>query len=259
VIGVVTSSAGAVWHDIQNVVRRRYPFARLRLAPAAVQGDSAPADLIAALQSLLLSEVPDVIVIARGGGSASDLAAFNDENLVRAVFAIPVPVVSAIGHETDWTLLDLVADLRAPTPSAAAEIVTPSIAARLETFIESLDLHITRFERDLAVRYVDVERTRSRLEQRGLRDRNSHLDLLIASLLQVSERHRHLATERSTRGLALLEALSPAKTLERGYAFVEHVGTGRPVRSASEPAPGDVLRTRFFDGSVDSIVTTSNS
>jgi exodeoxyribonuclease VII large subunit len=256
VIGVVTSSAGAVWHDIQNVIRRRYPFARLLLAPAAVQGDRAPADLIAALQSLLQTDAPDVIVIARGGGSASDLGAFNDENLVRAVFAAPVPVISAIGHETDWTLLDLVADLRAPTPSAAAELVTPSIAAELESLLDSLGLHVARFERDLAIRFVDVERSRSRLEQRGLRDRHDRIESLTASLVQAYESHRHLALERSARAAALLEALSPAKTLERGYAFVENVGTGRPVRSASEPALGDTLRTRFSDGSIESTVTS---
>jgi exodeoxyribonuclease VII large subunit len=259
VIGVVTSSAGAVWHDIQNVVRRRYPFARLLLAPAAVQGDGAPADIVVALQSLLASESPEVIVIARGGGSASDLAAFNDENLVRAVFASPVPVISAIGHETDWTLLDLVADLRAPTPSAAAELVTPPIAARLEVLMDSLGLHLARFERDLAIRFVEVERSRSRLDQRSLRERRDKNDHLSATLDQAFERHRSRALERTTRSAALLEALSPAKTLERGYAFVEHAGTGRPVKLASELAIGDTLRTRFSDGSIESVVTVPSS
>ncbi len=257
VIGVVTSSAGAVWHDIQNVVRRRYPFARLLLAPAAVQGDGAPADVIAALQSLLLTEVPDVIVIARGGGSASDLAAFNDENLVRAVFAAPVPVISAIGHETDWTLIDLVADLRAPTPSAAAELVTPSIASHLETLTESVDLQLTHFERELTTQFVDVERLRTRLEQRGVQDRRDDLMLLQSSLRRTFLSASNHAAVRASRATSLLEALSPAKTMERGYAFVEHGGTGRPVRSASEVAPGETLRTLFIDGAVESLVTAS--
>ncbi len=259
VIGIVTSSAGAVWHDIQNVVRRRYPFARLLLAPSAVQGENAPSELIAALHSLLISETPDVIVIARGGGSASDLAVFNDESLIRAVFAAPVPIISAIGHETDWTLLDLVADLRAPTPSAAAELITPPIAADLNALIESLDQHLDRFERDLATKFVDVERWRTRLDQRGVQERITHLESLQSSLLHAVTAHRDRASQRSARAEALLEALSPAKTMERGYAFVEHGGTGRPVRSAAEAAPGETLRTRFIDGAVESIVTTAVS
>ena len=143
-IGVITSSTGAVWHDIQNVVRRRNPFAGLLLSSVAVQGDAASSDIVAALQTLILDGRPDVILIARGGGSASDLSAFNDERLLRAVFASPIPVVSAIGHETDWTLIDLVADVRAPTPSAAAELITPPIAAILKTLTESVSLHAGR-------------------------------------------------------------------------------------------------------------------
>ncbi len=259
VIGIVTSSTGAVWHDIQNVVRRRYPFARLLLAPAAVQGVNAPKELIGALQSLLLTETPEVIVIARGGGSASDLSVFNDEALIRAVFAAPVPIISAIGHETDWTLLDLVADLRAPTPSAAAELVTPAIATALERLAESLDLHINRFERDLTTRFVDVELWRTRLEQHGVHSQITRLESLRANLLQGYGFHRDQATHRSAQAAELLEALSPAKTMKRGYAFVEHSGTGRPVRSAAETAPGETLRTRFIDGAVESIVTAAVS
>ncbi len=257
VIGVVTSSAGAVWHDIQNVVRRRYPFARLRFAAAAVQGDGAPSDIIAALHSLLIDAQPDVIVIARGGGSASDLAAFNDENLVRAVFAAPVPVISAIGHETDWTLLDLVADLRAPTPSAAAELVTPAIGNVLASLNDSLHLHMNHLERDLATRFVDVERLRNRLDQRGSRERRDRLVQLQTSLLHAANALHERAIERSSQATSLLQALSPAKTMGRGYAFVEHAGTGQPVRSSTEVSPGDTLRTRFLDGAIESHVTAS--
>ena len=126
VIGVVTSREGAVWHDIQTVVERRFPLAELLLSPSQVQGVNAEATLVEALRRLIASGRPDVIIVARGGGSAEDLAAFNGEALARAVFASPIPVVSAIGHETDWAILDDVADLRAPTPTAAAELVTPN-------------------------------------------------------------------------------------------------------------------------------------
>lgn len=257
-IGIVTSSAGAVWHDIQNVVRRRYPFARLRLASAAVQGDGAPSEVIAALQSLFLDEHPDVVIIARGGGSASDLAVFNDENLVRAVFASPVPVISAIGHETDWTLLDLVADLRAPTPSAAAEIVTPPIASQLASLDESLALHLSHLERDLTTHFVDVDRLRARLDRRGVQDRSQRLVGLQYLLRQAAAKNFERALDRNARSTSILDALSPAKTMERGYAFVEHAPTGQPVRGAADVATGDTLRTRFVDGAIESLVTASS-
>ena len=147
-IGVVTSAEGAVWHDIQHVLRRRFPLVHLLLASTPVQGDNAPAGIVAALQALQDDGRADVIIVARGGGSAEDLWCFNDERVVRAVFACRVPVVSGVGHETDWTLIDDVADLRAPTPSAAAELCSPSIV-------------------DLAARIVDLQRrgTRSIVDQ----------------------------------------------------------------------------------------------
>lgn len=257
VVGVVTSSAGAVWHDIQNIVRRRHPFVRLKFASAAVQGENAPADIVAALNSLLMNELPDVIIIARGGGSVSDLAVFNDENLVRAVFAAPVPVISAIGHETDWTLLDLVADLRAPTPSAAAELVTPFVVSDLRSILDRINSHITRFERERATRMLDVEQLRVRLEQQRTADRRERVRVLHERLARASAVHRDRAEERFSRSTELLEALSPAKTLERGYAFVETLSTGAPVRSVTNVAVGDTLRARFIDGSVDALVVST--
>ncbi|MGH9174244.1 MAG: exodeoxyribonuclease VII large subunit, partial [Vicinamibacterales bacterium] len=126
VIGVVTSAHGAVWHDIQTVVARRFPLAELILAPSAVQGPDAPDELIAGLEALQEHGRCDVIIIGRGGGAAEDLAAFNDERLARAIYACRAPVVSAVGHETDSCIADLVADVRAPTPSAAAELCVPN-------------------------------------------------------------------------------------------------------------------------------------
>ncbi|MCA9858923.1 MAG: exodeoxyribonuclease VII large subunit [Thermomicrobiales bacterium] len=285
IVGIVTSSSGAVWHDIQHVVRRRFPFAQLLLAPAAVQGEAASSELVAALQSLVIDGRAEVIVIARGGGSAADLAAFNDENLLRAVFATPVPVVSAIGHETDWSLLDLVADLRAPTPSAAAELVTRPVLGDLHAIVERLAVHLDRVERDVATQIVDLDRRTNRLEHLGpaatipiANERRAHLAGELEermSTLLTSKRER-LATTSSANGdrvrLALdrcdaqlghaddlLQALSPAKTLGRGYAFVEEQESGRPVRSAAQVHSGSVLRTRFHDGAIESIVSTASS
>lgn len=281
IVGVITSSAGAVWHDIQNVVQRRFPFVQLLMAPATVQGDSAPASILGALQTLLLDGRAELIIIARGGGSASDLAAFNDENLVRAVFAAPVPVVSAIGHETDWTLLDLVADVRAPTPSAAAELVTPSIKSTMSALTESLVLHSSRFERDLATWTMDLNRMDAKLDRLGPSSRlpllRSHLNEVSASLTEGAARQRgeragqtqtlrdklgsaqqaahHARVGRLAHASDLLQALSPAKTMERGYAFVEFGESGRPVSSVAEVSIGQHLRTRFLDGSIDSTVS----
>jgi exodeoxyribonuclease VII large subunit len=281
VIGVVTSESGAVWHDIQQVIRRRFPFVQLLLAPSAVQGDSAPGTLLDSLQSLILDGRADVIVIARGGGSASDLAAFNDENLVRAVFASPIPVVSAIGHETDWTLLDFVADQRAPTPSAAAELMTPSIAERLDALSKTLDLQASRFERSIASSILDIDRLSTALDRLGPRNRllaerarhaTMQQDLVDHAVESTGSRQKRrealverlLITNRdaSTRrqehfshASALLEALSPAKTMARGYAFIEHRDSGRTIRSASQVSTGDALRTRLLDGTIESTVT----
>lgn len=254
-IGVITSPAGAVWHDIQTILRRRYPFARLLLSPAAVQGEGAPADLVAALESLLASEVPDVIVIARGGGSASDLAAFNDERLVRAAFAAPVPVVSAIGHETDWSLLDLVADVRAPTPSAAAEIVARPVERELIALDEALAAHLRRFERDIAVRFVDLDRARTRFDQRALIERKERVNLARRALVRSALATQQRASDQASQVAALLEALSPAKTMGRGYAFVERAASGQPIAFAADVELGESLRTRFLDGNVESLVT----
>lgn len=282
VIGVVTSAAGAVWHDIQNVMQRRHPFVQLLLAPSAVQGDSAPSSLVDALQSLLDDGRPEIIVIARGGGAASDLAAFNDERLIRAVFASPIPVVSAIGHETDWTFLDLVADLRAPTPSAAAELMTPAISAEMEAITASLLLHISHFERELTSRTMDVARLAAALERVGPagtvaallgRVSDSKTRLTETSSRQTADLFRHVAATRdqllSTERLwaerrldhlvhvrDLLQALSPTETMQRGYAFVEHWESGRPVKSAAGVSDGDRLRTRFSDGTIESSVTS---
>ncbi|HET9661958.1 MAG TPA: exodeoxyribonuclease VII large subunit [Thermomicrobiales bacterium] len=281
-IGVVTSATGAVWHDIQNVIRRRSPFVQLLMAPAAVQGNAAPESLYEALQALILDGRPEVIIIARGGGSASDLASFNDESLVRAVFAAPVPVVSAIGHETDWTLLDLVADLRAPTPSAAAELVTPSIEPQLDSLVAGLLLQSSRFERELASQTMDLERLSDRLDRVGpaarIRERRTttlsrqlrlmelatqrsieaseRIATMQDSMIAMERRSSHHRQERFSHAADLLQALSPTKTMERGYAFVEHRESGRPLKAVAEISAGDQLRTRFLDGSIESTVTS---
>jgi exodeoxyribonuclease VII large subunit len=251
-IGVVTSPTGAVWRDIQTVVARRYPLTSLLLAPAAVQGASAPAEIIAALADLQADGRADVIVVARGGGSAEDLAAFNDESVVRAMFASRVPIVSAVGHETDVTLADLVADVRAPTPSAAAELCTPDVreiardvhlAARALTELARDDLDRRREAlNDLRAALVRASPAR-RAEQLAQRidERTRTLAALVQRALLVQRERLHART-------AALDALNPRAVLERGYALVSDAQSGELLRDAASGYPGRAITIRVADG-----------
>ncbi|MEA2595367.1 MAG: exodeoxyribonuclease large subunit [Thermomicrobiales bacterium] len=273
-IGVVTSAEGAVWHDIQHVLRRRYPLAHVLLAATSVQGDGAPRGIVAALQALQDDGRPEVIIVARGGGSAEDLWCFNDERVVRAVFACRVPVVSGVGHETDWTLIDEVADLRAPTPSAAAELCSPSIvdlAARLVDVQREADRLIQDTLEDAT---LELRQLRSKLErlspvQAARRDRahlaelRDSLDLLpnvtvATSRAAVAERRLRLSTALQDRlsarkhrlelEQARLVVLDPGSVLRRGYAHLTAGQDGRPVTSVDDVSVHDRISARLADG-----------
>lgn len=250
-IGVVTSPIGAVWHDIQNVVARRDPRVELIFSPAVVQGSGAVESLISALDGLGQLRSLDVVIIARGGGSAEDLMPFNDEALVRAVARFSRPVVSGVGHETDVTLCDLVADVRAPTPSAAAELVVPDarvgqVAA--ERFMRRISQRTREAIDGRRRRVVTAHRLIERrapparvaaLRQRLDDDRRS-LDRAMARLVP-GRRQRLVQAKRQ------LDALSPLNVLGRGYAIVE--GNDGTIRgSASELRVGDRARLRMRDG-----------
>ena len=251
-IGVVTSPTGAVIRDITSVLARRWPMARLLLSPAPVQGAGAAEAIAEAMQLLARDHEPDVIIVARGGGSAEDLWAFNEDPVVRAIYASPIPVVSAVGHETDTTLADLVADVRAATPSAAAELVAP--------------------DRAEVARAVSSLRARGEVRvTRGLAAGRETLDggvgALVAALPAVTERRRRVA-ERATSAVRLIEqgvararersaevvgrltALSPVATLERGYAIVERAAEdgGGIVSRAAELSAGDRVTLQLRDG-----------
>lgn len=250
-VGLVTSPTGAALRDLITVARRRYPNINLLLAPALVQGEDAPRSLIQALERL--SRVPgvDVIIIGRGGGSLEELWAFNDEALARAIAACPVPVVSAVGHETDFTIADFVADLRAPTPSAAAELVVPA-KSELRGQVRSAG------ERLAAAMRLQLKRQRSRLEAWASRPAlRRPLDRLFQHRQRLDELTRRLGTAAGSRvqrqrarlaDLAgRLDALSPLGVLARGYAIVQDE-SGRVVRAAGEVAVGDLVRVRLYQG-----------
>ena len=260
-IAVVTSPSGSVWHDIRNVVRRRYPLAELAIAPAPVQGDDAAPLIADALDAASREPGVDVIILARGGGSLEDLWAFNEEPVARAIYACGVPVVSAVGHETDHTLADLVADRRAPTPSAAAELVVPD-SAELMGFAVGCANAMTAS----VSRRVTTARDIGRQLDRRLQNAVPDLDTL---RLRVDDRLRTAAslvrhdlaikTERS-RGLTYrLESLSPRDTLRRGYAIVQRAADGRVVGSRSQAADGDDINITLADGVLDATITASRS
>lgn len=258
-IGVVTSATGAVWHDIQHVLSRRYPLCELILAPAQVQGADAPATIIAALNTLIEDGRSDVIIVGRGGGSAEDLACFNDEAVARAIFAAPVPIISAIGHETDFTIADFVADLRAPTPSAAAEVVAPDIGSLL---IQVADLHDRAYQATMDVvreARSDVERHSFRLSrlspEAAIRYERQRLDGVLDNIrLKIGAR---IDTERAriaatTRELVLLH---PQQIMERGYAMVIDRTSGVRVQSSAMLHADDEIVLRFHDGTAEARVT----
>ncbi len=255
-IGVVTSEQGAVWHDIQTVVARRYPLAELVLQPTRVQGDGAAPEIVLALQHINAQRGIDVIIVARGGGSLEELWPFNEEVVARAIYASRAPVVSAIGHETDVTIADLVADQRAPTPSVAAEMVTPSV--------RELRAQVSDARRQLGAATSQAIADR----RRDVREMTAHLNALLPDL-----NTRRLRLDDATRSLAgyvkaylrvlrqevdgagqRLTALSPYAVLERGYAIAQRQQDGAVVSSVRQVSPGDAIRIRVKDGSFDGTV-----
>ncbi|MGE3984629.1 MAG: exodeoxyribonuclease VII large subunit, partial [Dehalococcoidia bacterium] len=221
-IGVVTSPSGAVFHDICNVLTRRWPLAEVVLAPTPVQGPDAVHGVVAGIEQLNLQGDIDVIIVARGGGSIDELWAFNEEPVARAVFGSLVPVVSAIGHETDFTICDYVADLRAPTPSAAAELVAPDgmavrswIANRLEAVGNTMVRRMTR-ERDLVSALMN-RAERGSIDLNRQRQRIDDFERRALHAVRSGYRDRVAAVHRCN---GQLDALNPNATLSRGYAVV---------------------------------------
>ncbi|MEJ2555916.1 MAG: exodeoxyribonuclease VII large subunit [Anaerolineae bacterium] len=257
-IGVVTSPAGAALRDILNVLRRRYPLAEVLLSPTLVQGEDAPLQIVSALQALSEVKDVDVIVLARGGGSLEDLWAFNDERVARAVAASSIPVVCGVGHETDVTIADFVADLRAPTPSAAAELVTPDrdeLARRLQSFRAQLAAGvgeaITRRRRMLA---GEMRALRRLSPQTWIDRRRQRVDDL-SRIAQTTIAHRLALGRERLNGLSLrLSALDPQATLARGYAIVRRVEDGHVVSRVGQVVSGDRLSVQVSDGEFRSIV-----
>ncbi len=253
-IGIVTSATGAALRDMLDTLARRYPLVEVILAPAAVQGEAAPLQIVEALERLQnLDPPPDVILLARGGGSAEDLWAFNDERLVRAIAACRIPLISGVGHETDFTLADFAADLRAPTPTAAAELATPDRFDLRRDLLET-HRHLHSLGRaQIALRRRTLEQAAARLERthpaRLIRSHQQRLDEFSERLTLLTRHRLQLARADLQTLAARLRTLDPQRTLERGYALVTD-SAGHLIRSAARPRPGDRLTLRMHDGAL---------
>ncbi|HSJ58913.1 MAG TPA: exodeoxyribonuclease VII large subunit [Anaerolineae bacterium] len=262
VLGIVTSRQAAALRDVLNVLHRRYPLARVLLSPCLVQGDQAPAQIVAAIRRLDARDDVDVILLVRGGGSIEDLWAFNDEGVARAIVACRRPVVTGVGHETDFTIADFVADVRAPTPSAAAELVVRD-QADLRHHLAACDQRLQEALR----RRLDRARHALDAEERHLH-RQSPTTRIETARQQVDDLTRRMAQslahsvalQRShVAGMqARLAALSPLATLERGYAIVRRHDDGSLVRSVAQVTAGDRLAVQVHDGTFDVQVETKN-
>ena len=250
VIGVVTSPAGSVFHDIQNVIRRRYPLVELVLSPTQVQGADAGPMIAAALERLERESIADVIIVARGGGSLEDLRAFNEEIVARSIYASRIPVVSAIGHETDFTIADQVADVRAPTPSVAAELVVPDQYDLRRQLAELVD------HKQRAVTYqIDDRRTalsgvlrRMEWALPNLDTWRRRVDDLARGVHSGTAGRLGLARSRVEGMQYRMKALDPMATLGRGFSVVENLATDRVVTSTTQAAAGDPLAITVTDG-----------
>lgn len=252
VIGVVTSPTGAAFRDIVSVLARRAPWARVVLAGARVQGEGASREIAVALDHLAATGLPDVIIVGRGGGSVEDLWAFNEEPLARAIAACPIPVVSAVGHEVDVTISDLVADVRAPTPSAAAETVVPdgvSLLAQLRRTPERLGNGLRRAARRRRSAVSERLARMARAVERRLAPARQSLDMGALGIERAMRRKMDRRRSRLQGAAGRLEALSPLATLSRGYS-VARATDGRVLRSLADFREGQRFHLRLHDGTL---------
>ena len=258
-IGVITSPTGAAIRDIINILGRRFPYAKVILYPALVQGAEAAPSLIAGMRHFMDARDVDVIIIGRGGGSIEDLWAFNSEELARTIAACPIPVISAVGHETDFTICDFVADRRAPTPSAAAELAVPEtheLMHKIDNIIGRMSLLLSRrLESGRQVLDFYMKQGVFAHPERMFEDRKMQL-LLLGQRLETAENRtltatRHALAERSAK----LEALSPLAILSRGYS-VATGADGHVLTATVQTAVGEDITLRLTDGALTAKVTS---
>ena len=257
-IGIITSSAGAAIHDMLRILRKRYPLTQVRLLPVRVQGAEAPGEIAAAIRYANYYRLADLLIVGRGGGSIEDLWAFNDEQVAYAIYESHIPVISAVGHEPDVTISDFVADLRAATPSNAAELAVQDRQA-LEQNLDAMNAAMaTALSRQLraARQHLDVLSKSAALQSPMgyLQQRQKSLQMLQNRLVAAENQCISRNNQRYIALTAKLDAMSPLKVLTRGYAMAQTEG-GEVVRSVSQVSPGDQINVSFSDGSLLATVT----
>lgn len=259
VIGVITSPTGAALKDITDILRRRFPCAQIVLAPVLVQGESAPRQLIEAVNTFSEHKAADVIIIGRGGGSMEDLWAFNDEGLARAIYDCKIPVISAVGHETDVTICDFVSDLRAPTPSAAAELAVPDREELIDTMNTMYEKMFDITKTMIDVQTEDAEKVVKVLKAHAPRPEEAEqyqelFDALSDRFFNAAADQYQLFLTNTMELAAQLDALNPIAILNRGYARVT-TADDQNLLSVDNVNIGDPLTILLKDGSISATVT----
>jgi exodeoxyribonuclease VII large subunit len=249
-IGIVTSDKGAALHDMLRIIRDRYPDRRVVIRPVKVQGEGAAREIATGIAELNQNGAVDVIIVGRGGGSLEDLWAFNEEVVARAIYASPAPVISAVGHEIDFTIADFVADVRAPTPTAAAEMVLPLKA----DLVEQVRLLEGQLGKNIKLKLDSLREASAGLAKRladprrKLRENQQLLDEVSVALLRRFQDRLRQLKDHLARGSGRLEALSPLAVLERGYSITHKLPTEEIVKDGGSLATGDRLRITFARG-----------
>ena len=237
-IGIITSSAGAAIHDMLRILKKRYPLTKVRLLPVRVQGAEAPAEIVSAIRYANIHKLADLLIVGRGGGSIEDLWAFNDEQVAYAIFQSQIPVISAVGHEPDVTISDYVADIRAATPSNAAEIAVPdvdSLKMNLDAMLSTMETIIKRHLKNARQQRDTLAFTKSRL-------------------LSAQQRYISVKRQRFISLTATLDAISPLKVLTRGYSMIAD-STGNVIKSVTQLKRNDLVDITLSDGTLCAEIT----
>lgn len=258
-VGIVTAPTGAAIQDIRNIASRRNPYVQLILYPALVQGDGAKESIVRGIQALEQLGV-DVIIVGRGGGSIEDLWAFNEEVVARAIFDCSVPIISAVGHETDWTIADFVSDLRAPTPSAAAELAVFDYASTKQKLIENKLRMDRSMNRSIMMMRQRLEHEKTKLKYLSPRNRlNENRRQLLEYEERITDRMNKTWTKKKHELMLLaktLDGYSPAKKISSGYAYVET--KGRSIKTIENVHTSDEILVHVSDGKIKAVVTEVN-
>ncbi len=256
-IGIITSSAGAAVHDMLRILRKRYPLSKVRLLPVRVQGAEAPGEIAAAIRYANYYQLADLLIVGRGGGSIEDLWAFNEEQVAYAIYESRIPVISAVGHEPDVTISDFVADLRAATPSNAAELAVPdqdALRQNLDSMTAAMAASLDRQIR-AAKKHLEVLSNSAALQSPAgyLQQREKSLELLTNRLISAQNQNITRKNQQYIAAVSKLDAMSPLKVLSRGYAMTQN-GNGEVVRSVKQVELGERITVSLSDGRLSATV-----